>query len=195
LAKKTSGGQRSNLIRFLQNSRIPIAINIINFHFKEVFLSFQGFLLKNRLFRYICHMSRILAIDYGTKRTGIAVTDPSRIIATGLTTVHSSELIRFLTDYCKKEDVEFFVVGEPRQMSNEPSAITPQIEQFIRQLKKSFPDKRVERMDERFTSKLAMQALISSGVKKSERRNKELIDVTSATIILQSYLEMLTGKK
>lgn len=140
-------------------------------------------------------MSRILAIDYGTKRTGLAVTDPSRIIATGLTTVHSKDLIRFLTDYCKKEDVAVFVVGEPRQMNNEPSSVTPQIEQFIRQLAKTFPDKRIDRIDERFTSKLAMQALIDSGVKKMERRNKELIDLTSAIIILQSYMEMQEGIK
>lgn len=140
-------------------------------------------------------MSRILAIDYGTKRAGLAVTDPFRIIATGLTTVHSKDLIRFLLDYCQKEDVEFFVVGEPRQMNNQPSSVTPQVEQFVRQLAKAFPGKRIERMDERFTSKLAMDALISSGVKKSERRNKELIDQTSATIILQSYLETMAGKK
>lgn len=140
-------------------------------------------------------MSRILAIDYGTKRTGLAVTDPFRIIATGLTTVPSKDVISFIAEYCKKEDVEIFVVGEPRQMSNQPSSITPQVEQFIRQLAKAFPEKKIDRMDERFTSKLAMQAIIASGVKKSDRRNKELIDQTSATIILQSYLEMNAGNK
>lgn len=140
-------------------------------------------------------MSRILAIDFGTKRTGLAVTDPSQIIATGLTTVPTKDALAFLIEYCKKEEVECFVVGDPRQMSNEPSSIAPQVEQFIRQLAKAFPGIKMDRMDERFTSKMAMQALIDSGVKKSDRRNKELIDLTSATIILQSYLEMKAGKK
>lgn len=144
---------------------------------------------------YICSMSRILAIDYGTKRTGLAVTDPQRIIATGLTTVHSKDVLKFIVDYCKNEDVDIFVVGEPRNMNNTPSEITPQIDQFIKLLKKTFPANRIDRMDERFTSKIAMQTLITGGLKKMDRRNKELIDLTSAIIILQSYMEMIANKK
>lgn len=140
-------------------------------------------------------MSRILAIDYGTKRTGLAVTDPQRIIATGLTTVHSKDVLKFIVDYCKNEDVDIFVVGEPRNMNNTPSEITPQIDQFIKLLKKTFPANRIDRMDERFTSKIAMQTLITGGLKKMDRRNKELIDLTSAIIILQSYMEMIANKK
>lgn len=144
---------------------------------------------------YICSMSRILAIDYGTKRTGLAVTDPQRIIATGLTTVHSKDVLKFIVDYCKNEDVDIFVVGEPRNMNNTPSEITPQIEQFIKLLKKAFPENKIDRMDERFTSKIAMQTLITGGLKKMDRRNKELIDLTSAIIILQSYMDMIANKK
>ncbi len=140
-------------------------------------------------------MSRILAIDYGTKRTGLAVTDPQRIIATGLTTVHSKDVLKFIVDYCKNEDVDIFVVGEPRNMNNTPSEITPQIEQFIKLLKKAFPENKIDRMDERFTSKIAMQTLITGGLKKMDRRNKELIDLTSAIIILQSYMDMIANKK
>ena len=130
-----------------------------------------------------------MAIDYGTKRVGIAVTDPQKIIATGLTTVHSKDLIDYLKKYFSAEQVERVIVGEPKQMSGEPSQITPQIENFLKRFKKEFVSMPVERIDERFTSKLAMQSLIDSGVKKQDRRNKELIDMTSAVILLQSYME------
>ena len=138
----------------------------------------------------INEMARIIAIDYGTKRTGLAVTDPNRIIATALDTVHSSKIIDYLKEYLKNEIVEVFVVGEPRQMDYTPSEITPQIEDFIRKLKIAFPSIPVERIDERFTSKMAAQSMLDNGLKKSDRRKKELIDQRSAVIILQSYMEM-----
>jgi putative Holliday junction resolvase len=134
-------------------------------------------------------MSRILAIDYGTKRVGLAVTDTNQLIATGLDTVHSKDVIRYLKGYILKEEVECFVVGEPKQMDASDSQIKKQIDQFINQLKKNFPDIPIERSDERFTSMMASQALLMSGVKKKERQNKELIDMTSAVIILQSFME------
>ena len=134
-------------------------------------------------------MPRILAIDYGTKRTGLAVTDENKIISRPLDTVSTSRVISYLVDYLAKENVECFVVGEPRQMNGKPSSIKPQIDQLIAKLKKTFPNIPVERQDERFTSKLASRALLESGLKKSDRRNKELVDMTSAVIILQSFME------
>lgn len=134
-------------------------------------------------------MSRILAIDYGTKRVGLAVTDPNRIIATGLDTVHAKDVIEYLKRYIVKEQVSCLVVGKPRQMDASDSQITKQVELFVRELKKNFPDIPVEREDERFTSKMASQALLMSGVKKKDRQNKELVDMTSAVIILQSFME------
>ena len=133
-------------------------------------------------------MSRIMAIDYGSKRVGIAVTDPLQIIATGLTTVHSKDLIAFLKTYVVKENVECIVVGEPKRLNNEPSDSARFIEPFVVHLKRTFPTIKVERMDERFTSKMAFQTMIDSGLKKKARQNKELIDEISATIILQSYM-------
>lgn len=133
-------------------------------------------------------MARIMAIDYGSKRVGIAVTDPQQIIATGLTTVHSNEVMEFLKQYMQKEDVSCIVVGEPKQMNNEPSDSARFIEPFVMHLKRMFPSVKVERMDERFTSKIAFQTMIDSGLKKKARQNKELVDEISATIILQSYL-------
>ena len=134
-------------------------------------------------------MGRILAIDYGSKRVGIAVTDPLKMIATGLTTVHSKDVISFLKDYINREEVECVVVGEPRRMNNEPSRVAALIDVFIKSLKKNFPGLKIERMDERFTSKMAFQTMIEAGLKKKARQNKELVDEISATIILQSYLE------
>jgi putative Holliday junction resolvase len=134
-------------------------------------------------------MARIMAIDYGSKRVGIAVTDALQIIATGLTTVHSQDLIHFLKDYLSKEDVECIVVGEPKRMNNEPSDSARFIEPFVVHLKRTFPKVKVERMDERFTSKMAFQTMIDSGLKKKARQNKELVDEISATIILQSYMQ------
>jgi putative Holliday junction resolvase len=134
-------------------------------------------------------MGRIVAIDYGRKRTGIAVTDPLQLIANSLTTIPSSEVISFLANYTVKEKVDSFVVGYPRQMNNMPSESVKYIDPFIDILRKKFPEKEIFLMDERFTSKLALQTMIDGGVKKKDRQNKALIDAISATIILQSYLE------
>lgn len=131
---------------------------------------------------------RILAIDYGQKRTGIAVTDEMQIIASGLTTIPSETVLDFLQDYFKKEKVEKVLIGEPKQMNNEPSQSAPLIEAFVEKFKNSFPDVPLERVDERFTSKMAFQTMIDSGLKKKQRQNKALIDEISATIMLQDYL-------
>jgi putative Holliday junction resolvase len=136
-------------------------------------------------------MSRILAIDYGSKRTGIAVTDELQIIASGLTTVATNDLIAFLKDYTKKEMVELFLVGEPKQMDNSPSESEALIIPFIKKLEKEFPNIIIKRVDERFTSKMAFQTMIDSGLKKNQRKNKALVDEISATLILQSYLYSL----
>ncbi|MBN4084883.1 Holliday junction resolvase RuvX [Flavobacteriaceae bacterium AH-315-B10] len=133
-------------------------------------------------------MARILAIDYGLKRTGIAVTDELQIIASGLTTVATKELIPFLKDYVAKEHVELFLVGLPKQMNNEPSQSEELITPFLNKLKATFSKIPIERVDERFTSKIAFQTMIDSGLKKKQRKNKALVDQISATIILQSYL-------
>ena len=140
-------------------------------------------------------MPRIIAIDYGTKRVGLAVTDPHQMIATGLTTVHSSKVIAYLKKYLSVEDVTCFVVGEPKRMNNEPSSVAPSVELFVKSLQKEFPDTPIMRMDERFTSGMALQAMIDGGVKKQDRQNKAMVDEISATIILQSYLEHLQHKK
>jgi len=133
-------------------------------------------------------MARILAIDYGKKRTGIAVTDELQIIASGLTTVETKALIQFLKDYTSKEKVELFLVGEPKQMDNTASESELLIQPFLVKLEKQFPNIPVIRVDERFTSKMAFQTMIDSGLKKQQRKNKALIDEISATLILQSYL-------
>ncbi len=133
-------------------------------------------------------MARILALDFGTKRTGIAVTDELQIIASGLTTVKTNDLLDFLTDYFAKEKVETMVVGEPTQKDGSPSQSEEAIQEFLKDFTKKFPEMPVERVDERYTSKMAMETMINSGIKKKKRRNKELIDEISATIILQNYL-------
>jgi putative Holliday junction resolvase len=133
-------------------------------------------------------MAQILAIDYGKVRTGLAVTDDMQIIASGLTTVATKALLDFLKDYTKKEQVELFLVGEPKQMNNQASESEVLIAPFISQLRTFFPEIPVKRVDERFTSKMAVQTMIDSGLKKKQRQNKALIDEISATIILQSYL-------
>lgn len=135
-------------------------------------------------------MGRILAIDYGTKRTGIAVTDEMQIIASGLTTVDTKELLQFLKDYVTKENVEKFVVGLPKQMDNTASESEVYIQKFLMQLTKNIPEIPVDRVDERFTSKMAFQTMIDSGLKKKQRKNKALVDEISATLILQSYLSI-----
>lgn len=134
-------------------------------------------------------MGRILSIDYGRKRTGLAVTDSLKLIAGGLGTVPSGELLIFLEDYTKKEVVERIVVGLPKQMNNQPSESMKYIEPFVRLLQKRLPDIPVEYFDERFTSVLAHQAMLEGGLKKKDRQNKALVDEISAVIILQSYLE------
>jgi len=133
-------------------------------------------------------MPRILAIDYGEKRTGIAVTDELQIIASGLITVKTNELIKFLINYTNKEKVELFIVGQPKQMNNSDSESEKHILSFLKQLEKSLPKIPIKRIDERFTSKIAFQTMIDSGLKKKQRRNKGLVDEISTTIILQSYL-------
>ncbi len=133
-------------------------------------------------------MGRIMAIDYGTKRVGIAVTDTNKIIATALDTIHSKDIILFLKKYFEREIVECVVVGEPKQMDNTPSEVAKYVEQFVSALKKNFPEMMVARYDERFTSKMAQQAMLMSGLKKSDRQNKSIVDQTSAVIILQSYM-------
>jgi len=133
-------------------------------------------------------MARVLAIDYGKKRSGIAVTDHLQIIASGLTTVPTKELFSFLKEYTNQENVELFLVGEPKQMNNSVSESEALIIPFIEELKKMFPNIPLKRIDERFTSKMAFQTMIDSGLKKKQRQNKALVDEISATIILQSYL-------
>lgn len=133
-------------------------------------------------------MPRILAIDYGQKRTGIAVTDELQIIASGLTTIASETAISFLKDYFAKENVAKVLIGEPKQMNGQPSESTPIIEKFVTQFQKNFPDMKVERVDERFTSKMAFQTMIDSGLNKKQRQNKALVDEIAATILLQDYL-------
>lgn len=133
-------------------------------------------------------MGRIIALDYGKVRTGIAITDELQLIASGLTTVPTKELIPFLNEYVKNEVVDTFVVGEPKQMDNTPSESEVLIQDFLKKLKKVFPVMPIVRQDERFTSKMAMQSMVASGMKKKQRRNKEMIDEISATLILQAYL-------
>lgn len=133
-------------------------------------------------------MSRILAFDYGEKRIGIAVTDDMQIIASGLTTVNTKEIFEFLEKYLEKEKVELFLVGEPKQMDNSASESEKFIIGFINRLKERFSEIPVKRVDERFTSKMAFQTMIDSGLKKKQRQNKALVDEISATIILQTYL-------
>ncbi|MGG8494832.1 Holliday junction resolvase RuvX [Tenacibaculum sp. TC6] len=133
-------------------------------------------------------MGRILAIDFGKKRTGIAVTDELQIIASGLTTVTTDNLIDFLKEYISKENVELFIIGKPKQLNNEDSESEALILPFLEKLTKEIPSIPFQRVDERFTSKMAFQTMIDSGLTKKQRQNKSLIDEISATIILQSYL-------
>ena len=129
-----------------------------------------------------------MAIDYGKVRTGLAVTDPVRIIATALTTVETPTLLAYIKDYCAREEVDIFVVGEAKHMDNTPSESMLLIEPFVQELQKAFPDKEIARIDERFTSKMAFQTMIDSGLKKKQRQNKGTIDQIAATIMLQDYM-------
>lgn len=133
-------------------------------------------------------MSRILCIDYGLKRTGIAVTDPLQIIATGLTTVESKQLIPFLKDYFSKEPVELILIGEPKNWDDSDTHATPLVEKCIKDLQKNFPGMPVQKVDERYTSKMAKDAMLEMGMKKKDRRNKALVDEIAATIMLQEFL-------
>ena len=134
-------------------------------------------------------MGRIVALDYGKKRTGIAVSDPLRLIAGGLATLSSSETITFLKQYISENTVDLFVLGDPRQMNYEPSENRERVLKFKKNLHQSFPNIEIQMMDERFTSLMAHQAMIQGGLKKKDRRNKALVDELSATILLQSFLE------
>jgi len=139
-------------------------------------------------------LGRILALDIGRKRTGVAVTDPLKIVANGLTTIPTHTVVDFIADYLSRENVELLVVGYPFQMNNTPSEAVLYINPVLKQIVKAFPNLPVKQVDERFTSKLAMQAMIDGGMKKKDRQNKATVDTISAAIILQSYLESLSYK-
>jgi len=136
-------------------------------------------------------MGRIVSIDYGKKRIGIAVTDELQLIANGLHTVGVEDIFPFLETYCQTENVELFLVGKPKQMNNTDSAASKYIEPFVKKLKEKFPAIPIKRVDERFTSKMAFQTMIEAGLNKKKRQDKALVDTISATIMLQSYLESL----
>ena len=133
-------------------------------------------------------MPRILSIDYGRKRTGLAVTDPLQIIASGLATVESRQLINYLKDYFNKEQVELIIIGEPKNLDDTDTHATPLVEAFIKELQKNFPQIPVKKVDERYTSKMAKDAMLDMGLKKMQRRNKALVDEIAATILLQEYM-------
>ncbi len=136
-------------------------------------------------------MPRILCIDYGKKRTGIAVTDPFKIIATALTTIETPLLINFLKKYFIEEEVELVLIGEPKNLDDSDTHATPLVNQFMHKFKKDFPLMKIEKVDERYTSKMAVQSMIDMGMKKKERRKKENIDQIAAAIMLQEYLNQL----
>ncbi len=140
-------------------------------------------------------MGRVLAIDYGSKRVGIAVSDKLRLIASSLTSIHSKDVITFLENYFKTEVVDIIVVGEPKTLQNTKSDSARFIDPFVVHLKKRFPDKTVERYDERFTSAIAHQTMLLGGLKKKDRRDKETVDRISATIILQDYMTFVLSTK
>jgi len=133
-------------------------------------------------------LPRIISIDYGGKRTGLAVSDPLQIIATGLTTVESKQLIPFLKDYFSKEQVELIIIGEPKNWDDTPTHATPLVEKCIKDLQRNFPGMPIKRVDERYTSKMAKDSMLEMGMKKKDRRNKALVDEIAATIILQEYM-------
>ncbi len=139
-------------------------------------------------------MGRIMAIDYGRVRTGLAVTDPVRIIAAALTTVETPTLLHYIKDYCAREEVDIFVVGDARHLDGTPSESMQHIEPFVAKLHETFPDKEIARVDERFTSKMAFQTMIDSGLKKKDRRNKGMIDQIAATIMLQTYMNTINNR-
>ena len=136
-------------------------------------------------------MPRIISIDYGARRTGLAVTDPLQIIATGLTTVESKQLIPFLKDYFAKEEVELIIIGEPKNWDDTDTHATPLVEKIIKQLEKNFPKIPIKKVDERYTSKMAKDAMLEMGLTKMQRRNKKLVDEIAATILLQEYMRRI----
>lgn len=136
-------------------------------------------------------MPRILSIDYGSKRTGVAVTDPFKIIATGLTGIHTKDLEQFLKDYFQKEQVELVIIGHPTNWDDSDTHATPLVQAFINRFKKVFPQMPIVKVDERYTSKLAVQSMVASGMKKKDRQNKNLVDEIAATIMLQDYLNSI----
>ncbi len=138
---------------------------------------------------YLCHVPKVIAIDYGTKRVGIAATDDLQLIASGLETVHSSELVTYLERFFQTNDVEVIVVGMPKTLQNSSADSTKEVEKMVKHLQRKFAAIKVETIDERFTSTLASKAIYQSGVKKKQRQNKALVDEVSATILLQDYLE------
>jgi len=138
---------------------------------------------------HICKMARIIAFDYGTKRIGVAVTDPLQIIATGLDTIHPKDILEFLKKYLLSEQVEAFVIGNPMQMDGSPSASAQHVRGFSTTLKKNFPEIPQFWVDERFTSKLALETIMKSGLKKQDRRDKDRVDTVAATIILQYFMQ------
>lgn len=140
-------------------------------------------------------MGRIVAIDYGNKRIGLAVTDPMQIFASPLNTISPEEFDNFIKDYLKTEDVDSFVIGYPVQMNNQPSEAVKYINPFIKKLKKTFPEKNIHLVDERFTSQMAYRTMIEGGVKKKDRKDKSMVDKISASIILQSFLDNRSNKK
>ena len=138
-------------------------------------------------------MGCLVGIDFGTKRTGLSRTDPNQMIASGLNNLPTAEVLPFLKEYCQRENVDAFVIGQPLQRDGMPSSVETKIGEFIEALKRSFPNQKIERYDERFTSKIAMQSLIEGGLKKKKRADKGLIDQVSATLILQSFLDYKTN--
>lgn len=136
-------------------------------------------------------MGRILSIDYGSKRTGLAVTDPLKIIASGLTGLHTKDLETFLIDYFKKEQVELVIIGHPTKLDDSDTHATPLVQAFINRFKKVFPHMPIIKVDERYTSKMAVQSMVESGMKKKNRQNKNLVDEIAATIMLQEYLNSI----
>jgi putative Holliday junction resolvase len=140
-------------------------------------------------------MGRIIGVDYGQKRIGLAVTDPLQIFASPLTTVSPAEFDNFIIEYLKKNEVDAFVIGYPVQMNNKPSESVIQINPFIKKLKKTYPDKHIHLADERFTSQMALRTMIDGGVKKKDRQDKSMVDKISASIILQSFLDTRSNSK
>ncbi len=138
-------------------------------------------------------MGRILGIDYGTKRIGLAVTDPLQIFASPLATIHPSEFDAFIERYQESESIDEFVIGYPVRMNNDPSEVVKHIDPFIRKLRKQYPEKQVHKVDERFTSQMAFRAMIDGGLKKKDRQNKQMVDRISASLILQSFLDKRTN--